>query len=195
MPTRIATPTHTTTAPALMDSLSESTHQGVFFLLAVTVYSTIVGQSFTALAGTLDYCKWYLRKSGTIVTGTAYAKVYSHSGVYGTSSLPDALLATSDGFDVSVLTNTPTLYTFNFTGAEKIALSATQYVLTLEFSGGDTTHAVAVGLGSGGHNGNASQNVSGTMTPYPADICFYVYRLTNDHEGAPTRIRPPQYVA
>lgn len=184
-------------ATALMDSYSES-NQKVYMVLGGG-YSTIVGQSFTASAGILDYCKFYLVRVGASLTGTAYAKVYSHSGVYGTSSLPDTLLATSDGFDVSALTTSLALYTFTFTGTNKISLSAAPYVLTLEFSGGDGSKFIGVGADSGTptHSGNAcSDYPSLSMTAFPInDICFYVYRLTNDHEGAPTRIRTPQYVA
>ena len=62
-----------------------------------TVYSDVpgTGQSFTGNGGTLDSCVFELGKSGS-PTGNAVAKIYNHTGTYGTSSKPTgAALATS----------------------------------------------------------------------------------------------------
>ena len=60
------------------------------------------GQSFTTTGSVLKLssCKFYLVKVGS-QTGAMYAKVYAHSGTYGTSSIPTgSALATSDVLDI-----------------------------------------------------------------------------------------------
>lgn len=139
--------------------------------------STSNGQSFTSLDGEciIEYAKFYLKKMGSI-SGNAYAKIYAHTGTYGTSSLPTGTaLATSDAFDVSVLTTTSTLYTFNFSGSNRIILApSTYYVIQLEFSGGDGSNFIQNAF----HNpaGTATGNGNYDKTTTTADeMIFYVY--------------------
>ena len=67
----------------LIDSFSEA-NVNDYNTLYNGVY-TFLGQSFTNTnAGVLDSAKFYLKKSGS-PTGSVYAKVYAHTGTYGTS--------------------------------------------------------------------------------------------------------------
>jgi len=107
----------------LIDFYSESNFSSQDGLSSA--YSTGHAQSFTCgFNCNLDSAKFYFSKGGS-PTGNAYAKVYAHSGTYGTSSVPTgAALATSDAVDVSGLSAALNLKTFNFSGANRISLSA-----------------------------------------------------------------------
>lgn len=78
--------------------------------------TSAVGQSFTMLSSThnLTSVIFYMMKTG-LPTGSAYAKLYAHSGTYGSSSLPTgAALATSDAFNIATLTTGYVNYTLTF---------------------------------------------------------------------------------
>jgi len=65
------------------------------------------GQSFTTdgSGGVLSNIRWLVDKTGS-PTGNATAKVYTHSGTLGTSSIPTgAALATSNTLDVTTITS------------------------------------------------------------------------------------------
>jgi len=139
-------------------------------------YNVGYGQSFTGVRGRLESMRFSLKKTNS-PTGDAYAKVYAHSGVYGTSSVPTgAALATSDAFDVSTLTGTPTYRYFYFTGANQITLTkGVYYVLTIEYSGGDASNYCGITNGSGsGHSGNDSGYNGSVWTPGSVDLAFYI---------------------
>ena len=115
------------------------------------------GQSFTAIGGNLTSMAAYF--SG-VCTGAfnVNAKLYAHSGTYGTNSVPTgAALATSDNVLCSSLV-VGSYNTFTFSGGNQVALTnGTHYVITIE---------VATGAGasitwdsdntSPNHSGNAS---------------------------------------
>ena len=116
-----------------------------------------VGQSFTGDGGVLNSVKFYLSKGGTI-TGNAFAYIYEHSGTFGSSSVPTGSPWQHLRFDVSVLTTSDELITFNFSGANKITLSnGTKYVVTIQYTGGSwLSNYIAVGQEaiSSSHPGN-----------------------------------------
>jgi len=139
------------------------------------------GQSFTGDGGTLNSVIFYLNKSGS-PTGSAYAKIYAHSGTFGTSSVPTgAALATSDGVNVSGIDTDYELVTFSFSGTEKITLTnGTKYVVTVEYSGGDADNYLQTGFDNLNptHDGNFSSLYLGTWSANSDyDLCFYVYTL------------------
>jgi hypothetical protein len=141
-----------------------------------------IGQSFTGDGGVLNSVKFYLSKGGTI-TGNAFVYIYEHSGTFGSSSVPTGSpLATSDAFDVSALTTSATLITFNFSGANKITLSnGTKYVVTIQYTGGSwPSNYIAVGQEaiSSSHPGNICfyiNSISRWGVDPETDVCFYVY--------------------
>ena len=177
-----------------------------------------VGQSFTNIAvSTIDSCKFYLKKSNS-PTGDAVAKLYSHVGTYGSTSVTGLLLATSDNFDVSTLAASYQLITFNFTGANRVKLDAlTPYCIVFEYGAGDATNKVTMGTdtaGSSNHSGNMVYFYNGGWGfTGNRDIVFYVYgvverifrgilnflsknsplglfRLSPEHDGFPRHLLP-----
>lgn len=141
-----------------------------------------VGQSFTGDGGVLNSVKFYLSKVGTI-TGNAFVYIYEHSGTFGSSSVPTGSpLATSDAFDVSALTTSNELITFNFSGANKITLSnGTKYVVTIQYTGGSwPSNYISVGYdtSSSSHSGNICVYINSGSAWFAGsaeDACFYVY--------------------
>lgn len=140
--------------------------------------ATVKGQSFTGLTGKILYCKFYLKKSGN-PTGNAVAKLYAHTGTYGTSGLPDgAALATSDNLDVSTLGAAYALTTLTFTGAQQYSMSGgTYYVIVLEYSAGDGSNYVIMGCDTGSptHVGNGVYYDTQWRVSVN-DRAFYVYK-------------------
>lgn len=163
--------------PILIDSYSESN---------VNTYTDVyngsfvaLGQSFTnTFSDKLGSVVFYLKKLGS-PTGNITASVYAHTGTYGTSSKPTGTaLATSSAIDISTLTTSAKLITFNFTGVNQIVLSSsTHYVAVINFSGGDDNNALEVGVDIS--TPTAPGNMSIYFPPWIAfsnqDIAFYVY--------------------
>lgn len=171
----------------LLDSYSESNHDGTSIVICNVQPGG--GQTFKpSSSAALRRAVFYLKKLGS-PTGNATAKVYAHTGTYGTSGLPTgAALATSDTLDVSTLTTLYALKTFSFSGENVISLVGdTPYVVTVEYSGGDISNRIEIGADSGGTAaGNAVSTSDGSSWIYggwqgpPAtDCCFYVYSTSS----------------
>ena len=100
----------------------------------VTV-TTGVGQSFKlGENATLTSVKFVICRVGS-PTGNIYAKLYEHSGTYGTSSVPTGSpLATSGAFDSSTLGVSFAQKTFTFSGENIYSLVAnTGYVIVISY--------------------------------------------------------------
>lgn len=111
-----------------------------------------------------------LKKTGS-PTGNITAKLYAHSGTFGSSSIPTgAALATSKPVASASLTTAYQTIEFGFDTQYEMAAS-TNYTIAIEFSGGDASNYVQVkGLAtSGTHAGNRSQLVSSTWTATATD--------------------------
>ena len=151
-------------------------HVGAAWINAT--YATEAGVSFTSGGGELDSVKFYLAKQNS-PTGTISAKIYAHSGTYGTSSVPTgSALATSDSRNAADLTTTATLYTFSFTGTNRIMLSSGYYVVVLAYNGSSTgTNVVFLEQDNSSptHNGNSCDNYEGWGARSGSDAIFYVY--------------------
>lgn len=167
----------------LTDSYSESNYvDAVIKLDNVGAKATM--QSFTGNGKTLDSCKFYLSKTGS-PTGNAVAKIYAHSGTFGTNSVPTgSALATSDNLDVSGVTGSFALYTLLFSGANRITLAnGTNYCLVIEYTGGDASNYISSAQDSTSptHAGNrANQNPSNTWfnNSSTRDSIFYIYSVS-----------------
>jgi hypothetical protein len=112
--------------------------------------------------------------------GNAVAKLYAITGTFGTNAKPTGTaLAVSDNFDVSTLTSSLALITFQFSGANRYSMvSGTNYCLTIEYGGGNASNFIRAGLDSNSptHAGNISTLLSGTWSGFSAsDLIFYVY--------------------
>ena len=163
----------------IIDSYTATPDDECFLYSGQTVKEA---QSFTcSTTSILETCVWKLSKVGS-PTGNVVAKLYSHTGTFGTSSFPDALLATSGTLDISTLTTDPTDKTFTFSGAEKCILQAnTYYVLVIEYSGGDASNKLRIAQKStdDAHSGNDAYYISSWAANEYADNYFIVYG-TND---------------
>jgi hypothetical protein len=171
------------TVSSLIDSYP-TTNSGAYYIMYNDSSYEKLSQSFTAISSILTSCRFYLKKKGS-PTGTAYAKLYAHTGAYGTSSVPTGgALATADGFDVSTLTTSDSLITFNFTGDNQYVLSAgTYYCIVIEYSGGDFNNSVYCSYDNTAstHSGNSARyRISGgSWTAQSTDLIFYVYGNAN----------------
>ena len=167
----------------LIDSYSEANQDSFNYVSGYVSWLQGVGQSFTAVVGTLDSAQFYLRKNNS-PTGNAVAKIYNYTGTPGSTAKPTgAALATSDTFDVSTLTTSFQLIEFLFSGAERIGLSVTNYIVTIEYTGGDATNLIVVGRddSSSTHAGNFSYIQTPNWTATTGDLIFYVYGETVSH--------------
>jgi hypothetical protein len=138
--------------------------------------ATAVAQSITGDGNKLTSLTFYLRKAGT-PTGTAVAKLYAHSGVFGTSSVPTgAALATSKTFTPNDLTTGYVLTKIDFDDLEFYTLvNATKYCVVVEYSGGDSSNRLEVGFDQGGsHGGNKATYTGSWAADGTDDLCFYV---------------------
>jgi hypothetical protein len=138
-----------------------------------------IGQSFTGNGGVLNKAQVYIRKVGTFVGGVS-ASIYSHSGVYGTSSIPATLIANSNNFyTVDELSGTMELKDFDFTGQGITLQNGTNYILVLTANGGNGSEEiiyVGVDSSSPSHTGNSSVNTIGVGWAADAqDLIFYVH--------------------
>lgn len=160
----------------LIDSYSESNND-----YGHTLYNgwrTRTGQSFTGKKLKLSSCSFYLKKTGS-PTGNAVAELYAHSGTFGTSSVPTgSALAVSDNFDVSTLTTSYALVTFNFSGVNRYLINTGYFCISLEYSGGSSSNYITMGAdnSSPAHSGNGFFYDS-VWTAVYQDICFYVYGI------------------
>lgn len=161
----------------VIDNYSESNLTGAY----IASSSLFRGQSFTGKHLTLESIKVFGVKYGT-PTGNVVLRVYSHSGAYGSSSVGNVLLATSDPVSVSTFRASYTPITFTFSGDEKIAMEdGTNYVWMIEPESGGWPNCIAIGgdATSPTHNGNSvgystdDQWTSGTGLDYS----FYVYGI------------------
>lgn len=115
-----------------------------------------------------------LRKVGS-PTGNLVAKIYAHSGTFGTSSIPTgAALATSVNIDVATLTTAYQEIEIGFaTQFEMVA--STNYVIAFEYTGStsDTNHVEIEGAAAGSHAGNLATLVGAVWTATAAaDLWF-----------------------
>jgi hypothetical protein len=137
-----------------------------------------VSQSFVGVAAVMHTAKFYLKKFGS-PTGNMVARLYAHSGVLGTSSVPTGVpLATSTPIAVSTLTTSYQLIEFIFPW--DYALTATNWCIVLEYTSGDASNYVLVGydVSSAGHAGNKATYSGIWIAQATHDVCFYVYNFT-----------------
>lgn len=144
--------------PVLIDNAEVDNDQWIGTTFSAA--GSCVGQSFTNLNGTYRITSAQfkcLHRSG-MNTNFYYAKLYSHSGVFGTSSVPDILLATSDGLNCSGFTDEVAWTTFTFSGANQYEMaSLVNYCIVFGWHVGENSMAPRVDTG-GAHAGNWFRN-------------------------------------
>lgn len=149
------------------------------------------GQIFKASqGGKVEIAKFSLLKSGS-PTGNAYVKIYEITGTPNSDAVPTgSALATSDAFDVSTLTGSGALKTFNFSGANQYQLTQNTWY-AVEFYADDTssdgTNYIGLGVDASSptHQGNAFRYSTSYRYTVPAttDCIFYVYSLFTTSDG------------
>lgn len=154
--------------------------------------ATITGQaqSFSngVVAQYLTRVHARLKKVGS-PTGNLVAKIYTHSGVFGTSSVPLASQATSDNLDVAKLTTSYQELEIGFSTQFEM-LASTNYVIAFEYSGGDASNYVHIeGDSTGTHAGNKSQNAAGWTAQAAEDLWFQCYASPKLYKMAGERFR------
>ena len=159
----------------LIDSYSESNYSATFVMYSGSY--TGVAQAFTnSVRRNISSCKFFLQKTGSPPYSIT-ASLHSHSGTYGTSSVPTgAALATSSEVFASSLSATMSLVEFTF--SEPYSMDPdTYYEIVVNYSGGDNLNYVTVGADntSPTHSGNRARYLSSWLSSATADVCFYVY--------------------
>jgi hypothetical protein len=145
-----------------------------------------VGQSFEGDGFTLDAVRVDLKKASGTPTGSAYVRIYEHSGAYGINSTGfGTAIATSDPRDVTefaAIAGTLTEEEFVFSGENRIALGdGIRYVVSVEFTG-STGNEIAVSYQGAGptHAGNFMTYASSVWTADVAkDLKFKVLTLSD----------------
>lgn len=169
----------------IIDSYSESNSAGDVPIDNAGFNPTGIGQSFTASQNALlSKSTFFVSNPFPSNASTLVAKLYTIAGVYGSTSVPSTLLATSDTINVSTFNNSvDKLVDFPFSGNNQVALVAgTQYFITIEITTPGKGFYIAEG--TGGASGNIATFKSGVWTPQGlGDLCFYVYGVG---AGAPT---------
>lgn len=146
-----------------------------YYTLGHTI--TAVAQSFKDTSGQiLSQIKIYMNDFGS-PTGNMVAKLYAHSGTYGTSSVPTGTaLATSENVDAGDISLVLRWITFDFLDGYQLAGSNTEYCLVIEFSGGDASNYIKPGTDSSSptHGGNAAYYDTGWNADNTEDMIFEV---------------------
>ncbi len=162
-------------AVVLADSYSEGYTDAI---VAVNANFPQVGQSFTAIAGTLDSATFHLSRTDTS-TGSAYALLYAHSGTFGVSSVPSGPpLATSSAVDVTSIAfpGGQQLITFHFDNTVLLT-AGEKYVIVVQYSGNVADPLwCGVDISAATHPGNFLYIEAGTWWPVSTyEAPFYVY--------------------
>lgn len=135
--------------------------------------ATIIGQAQSFSNGVvpqyLTRVKVKLRKVGA-PTGNLVAKLYDHSGSFGSSSIPTgAALATSNNLDIATLTTSYLEYELAFP-TPYLMLASTNYCIAFERAIIDGSNYIELdGDSTGTHAGNRSQNVASSWSVPSAD--------------------------
>lgn len=169
---------NTSSAFGSVDSYSETNQDTTFTYGNTSSSASMFGQTFTGNGDTLATVTVYIAKRSG-VTGNAYAKIYAHTGTFGSNGTPTgSVLATSDAFDVSALTTSLSLAEFTFSGAEQIALNnETKYVVIIDCENLSNALSIDVGIDSTSpsHSGNFVDDDAGFWNSYSAyDMPFYI---------------------
>ncbi len=141
-------------------------------------YTVEHGQSLLGDEGYFTGASWRIYKGGS-PTGNIVARIYTHTGTYGTSSVPTGTyLAESDPIDVSTLSGSPTVQRFTFTGNNRIRIHNQYYVITIRYTGGGGANFVGTYIDTTlpTHAGNKSHwNGSSWTATAGHDRIFYAW--------------------
>lgn len=151
------------------------------FTLGYGQYNAASQSFYSTRDVTLDSCVFELQKV-LAPEGNAVAKIYAHTGVFGTSSKPTGTaLATSGTLDVTTFTTSMANYTFVFYDENRITLTKdTYYVVTFEYTNSTADNYVRIRLktsGSTGIGNEATRNGVNWITNATYDLNYYIYGI------------------
>jgi hypothetical protein len=127
-------------------------------------------QSFTGNGSAMQSATFKFSAPSS-VTGSIVCKLFSHQGVYGTSSQPNALIATSSNtLDISILTASDIDFVFNFT--PQTLTNGVKYVIAIEGSG--MTGTTYIYHDNNSHSGNACSGVASYDIVASGDMYFII---------------------
>jgi len=182
-----------------LDSYSETNYLDDY-IAANPASVTAIGQSFITpndgVSYNLDSAKFYINNNSG-ATGTCYAKLYAHTGTYGSTGLPTGgALATSDAYDCATIGASYALRTFTFSGAQRVSLSPNaNYCIVADFGTFNNWMRVGIDSSTPSHAGNdVRYNAGWIYNPTVGlwDIIFYVY---GEAPTAPSSIKSGANIA
>jgi hypothetical protein len=140
-------------------------------------YLIAIGQTFYGTGEDFTRVIFALSKLGA-PTGNIVAKLYAHTGVFGTSGIPTgAVLATSNPIDITTIRDDgPYPVSFDFAGYT--LANGTPYCISCEYSGGDVSNNLQFTMRSVApptHEGNLFYYTSSWLYPDDWDAYFYAY--------------------
>lgn len=168
----------------LIDSYSEANTDSVFNLDSDYSDGSPAGQSLTNLSVpmAITSAKFYFRKGGGSPTGNLVAKLYAHTGTFGSTGTPTgSALATSDPIAAAGISTSLTLIEFLFSGVNQYIMSAsTHYVIILDGSAvGNASNYMEYAADSSSPTASGNFAFGVTSTTWSAsssiDMPFYVY--------------------
>jgi hypothetical protein len=139
--------------------------------------NTKMYQSFTTPGSVykLASCKFYCNRDGSDANQKIRAKLYSHSGTYGSSSVPNTLLATSSDVNISsVGVGASAWVTFTFDGTYSLSAS-TYYCIIIEVDSGSAALNTGEDNTSPSHGGNDGIWNGASWDTWSDDLIFEVY--------------------
>lgn len=134
-----------------------------------------VGQSFTGDGREARTARFMLRKNGA-PPGNFTVNIRGHSGSFGSTSVPDGVVYASQAVAASSLPGT--LSEVAITWDTAVAPAATNWVVTIEYTGGDASNYVAYGYDTvvPTHTGNLSLLIAGSWSALVIyDLAFGIY--------------------
>lgn len=160
--------------PSIFDQAFNASGSTVVTTTNLTEYA----HSFTSKQNqNLIKSGFYISKTGS-PTGNITAKLYAHSGNYGTTSVPtgSALATSITALDISTLSTSVIYNEFIFT--PYLLTKDSYYCIGLQYSG-DNVNTLNIwskfNPANGGHSGNASSNTSGVWTNDVRDLAFSLF--------------------
>lgn len=142
-------------------------------------FSTGFAQSFTGDGKNLYNCSFYIYQTATLIN-SLYARLYAHSGTYGTSGVPTGSVLAESSIPVDIITNIAPgqVYTFDFDGTYEL-INGTNYFIAIEYTEASGNIRCNTDFSSPSHSGNMARRVSGTWSVLSTDdLIFYVNGAT-----------------
>jgi hypothetical protein len=155
----------------------EATRNAVWYMSYATGFRRGLSQSFKpSQSYKITEAQWSGANAG-MASGNFVAKLYSHTGTYGSSGTPSTLLATSDQVSYASIVDY-NFISFPFSGAQQYVMtSGTAYFISIEYLGTDTSYMVIGDVSTGGYEGNAATKTTGA---WQADSCDFRFRIYGD---------------